>query len=145
MPQGAALSPMPRRCGSTGLADRPGPGVEFTLPAGPARPRSSHPGIVLHSGEVPADEWTTRSDLFVTTPARTLRDLTYSGRFDLAELGRVAHAFLRTHLANETELARGLDVAARTSPYGGEVAASLESILRAADEGSVGFPARPQR
>ncbi|WP_239375779.1 hypothetical protein [Frankia sp. Cj5] len=80
----------------------------------------------------------------MTTPARTLRDLTYSGRFDLAELGRVAHAFLRTHLANETELARGLDVAARTSPYGGEVAASLESILRAADEGSVGFPARPR-
>ncbi len=89
MPQGAALSPMPRRCGSTGLADRPGLGVEFTLPAGPARPRSSHPGIVLHSGEVAADEWTTRSDLFVTTPAHTLRDLTYSGRFDLAELGRV--------------------------------------------------------
>ncbi|OFB44256.1 hypothetical protein Manayef4_09050 [Frankia sp. CgMI4] len=128
-----------------GIGDRPGLGVEFTLPAGPARPRSSHPGIVLHSGEVAADEWTTRSDLFVTTPARTLRDLTYSGRFDLAELGRVAHAFLRTHLANETELARGLEVTARTSPYSGETAGSLESILRAADEDSVDFPVHPQR
>jgi len=127
------------------IGDRPGPGVEFTLPVAPARPEDLPPGIVLHSGEVAADEWTARSDLFVTTPARTLRDFTYSGRFDLAELGRVAHAFLRTHLANETELARGLEVAAVTSPYGGKSAGSLESMLHAADEDSAGFPARPQR
>ncbi|WP_165485271.1 hypothetical protein [Protofrankia symbiont of Coriaria ruscifolia] len=128
-----------------GVGDRPGPGVEFTLPAGPARPGGSPPGIVLHSGEVAADEWTTRSDLFVTTPARTFRDLTYSGRLDLAELSRVAHAFLRTRLANETELARGLEVAAGTSPDGGEAAGLLESILHAVDEDSAGFPARSQR
>jgi len=48
-------------------------------------------------------------------------------------------------LANETELARGLEVAAVTSPYGGKSAGSLESMLHAADEDSAGFPARPQR
>jgi hypothetical protein len=74
--------------------DIPGPTIEFTVPAPPAAGVPA--GVVLHTAQLSPGEWQEVDGLPVTSPARTLHDIAATGRLDGAELGRVAHALLRT-------------------------------------------------
>ncbi|HET9658018.1 MAG TPA: hypothetical protein VFP72_21880 [Kineosporiaceae bacterium] len=86
-----------------GLGAVPGPQLEVTL-TGSGTFDDLSEGTLLHQGRLLEHEWELRYGMPTTSPARTLADLTDSGRLDVDELAKLLTRVLTGGLGTATDL-----------------------------------------
>lgn len=112
------------------VGDLPSEHIEFCAPEPSAL--ASIPHVVVRQADLHEGDWTDRYGLPVTSPGRTLEDIASAPSTDLADLSRIASAFLRSGV-DEGELAAGIDRYLRRHGLDGDGRSWLNGLLSAAD------------